>query len=76
MTFRIVNPFPAVVALVYRAHDWLCPNRRGFDSLMPPHLTLGDDNHMKKKVCKDCPSKEMAKEIEKLKKLLDEKKPK
>jgi hypothetical protein len=29
---------------------------------------------MKKKVCKDCPSKEMAKEIERLKKLLNEKK--
>jgi hypothetical protein len=30
---------------------------------------------MKKKVCKDCPSKEMAKEIERLKKLLKNKKP-
>ena len=28
---------------------------------------------MKKKVCKDCPSKEMAKEIERLKKLIKEK---
>lgn len=29
---------------------------------------------VKKNVCKDCPSKEMAKEIERLKKLLKEKK--
>jgi hypothetical protein len=29
---------------------------------------------VKKKVCKDCPSKEMAKEIERLKKLLKEEK--
>lgn len=39
-----------------------------------PNFDRGDNPLTKKKVCHDCPSKEMAKEIERLKKLLKEKK--